>query len=418
MPRSIVPLARVAAWSACALATMFGGGARSAAAPAPLDYASGGLPDYAPSGVPDFSACRPEWSRRAAEPNQPGQWTFAAPTALADVLWWLDSRAEPGSAPPPAVRDNHALVTAYPAFGPPRDDHDIENIGPLIEDLAVRLNTDNRGRPGTVRGTEWASFVHGAEDYVASRRIKPGYSVASTVRPSGAWLRAQAARGAGVVVLIGVWEQSGAEWRRIGGHYAALAGVDDQGAAIALADPVYDQSVWPDNGGRMVPADGAVHSCRNAPHGHDDAGVISHDRYELFPPPGLAEGEWALAGYFRPETFGDGAAFAGQNPAEFLAAASGAWQRGVLIGALDAALAVQPRAGESGGPPTPPTATGAPPATAASPTDEPTEAPTIAPTAAPTTPPPSPTAARSTDEPLGHRLSFGRIWLPALRNLR
>lgn len=410
MPRSILPPARVAAITAGLLTTLLSG-ARSGAAPVPIDYAPGGFPDYAPSGVPDFSACRPEWSRRAAEPNQPGQWTFSAPTALADVLWWLDSRAEPNAAPPPAVRDNHALVTAYPAFGPPRDDHDIENLGPLIEDLAVRVNTDNRGQPGAVRGTAWESFVHGTEDYVASRRIKSGYSVASTVRPSGAWLRSQFTRGAGVVVLIGVWEQSGAEWRRVGGHYAALAGADAQGEAVALADPVYDQSVWPDNGGRMVPADGAVHSCRNAPHGHDDAAVLSHDRYALFPPQGLADGEWALAGYFRPETFGDGAAFAGQNPAEFLAAASGAWQRGVLIGALDAALAVQPRGGEPG----PPTATDAPPpATAPPPTDEPTDAPS----APSPTVPPSPTRARSTDEPLGHRLSFGRIWLPALRNLR
>lgn len=387
-----------------------------------LDHLEGGLVDYAPSGMPDFSACRAEWSRPAAEPNQPGQWTFGAPVALANVLWWLDARAEPRPLPPPAVQDGHALVTAYPSFGPPRDDHDTANLGPLVEDLAGRLNTDGRAVPGAGRGTAWEDFAAGAEAYVASRRLKPGYSVATTVRPDGTWLRAQADRGAGVVVLLGVWEQAGDGWRRIGGHYAALAGTDAAGTVIALADPVHDQAVRPDNGGRLVPADGARHSCRNAPRDHDDAGVVSHDRYALFPPPGLPGDSWALGGYFRPETFGDGAAFAGLNGAAFLAAHAGAWQRGTLVAALDAALAVVPRAAGAGAPTPPrPTAAGptAPPAT---PTPPPTAAPATATATAgspPTeAPPATPTPGRPTDAPIGGRLTFDVIWLPALRNIR
>ncbi|MCC7019773.1 MAG: hypothetical protein IT332_08465 [Ardenticatenales bacterium] len=387
--------------------------AGTAASPGPIDYIPADLTDYAPVGVPDFSACRPEWSRPAAEANGPGQWTFSAPVALADALWWLDSRAEPQPAAPPFVRDGHGLVTAYPAFGPPRDDHDTANLGPLIDDLAGRVNTDNRGAPGNVRGTRWEDFVDGVESYVATRRLKPGYAVATTLRPTGLWLRAQADRSAGVVVLIGVWEQAGEGWRRIGGHYAALAGTDAAGEVVALADPVYDQAVRPDNGGRFVPTDGAAHSCRNAPRAHDDAGAVSHDRYDLFPPSGMPDAAWALAGYFRPETFGEGAAFAGQNPADHLADASGTWQRGTLIAVLDAALALQPRGGGSSVPTATPPAATAPPTPTTAQSAEPTDAPTAPPT--PTTGA-SPTRARPTPAPIGGRIQFDRLWLPALRN--
>lgn len=402
-----------AAAAAVACAGLVAG--RPTAAQGPIEPVEGALVDYAPSGMPDFSACRAEWSRAAAEPDRPGQWTFGAPVALANALWWLDARAEPRPAPPPAVHDAHALVTAYPSFGPPRDDHDGANVGPLVEDLAGRLNTDGRARPGAGRGTAWEDFVAGAEDYVTSRRLRPGYAVAATVRPDGAWLRVQQQRGAAVVVLLGVWESSGDGWRRIGGAYAALAGTDAAGAAVALADPVYDQAVRPDNGGRLVPADGARHSCRNAPRDHDDAAVVSHDRYDLFPPPGLPGGGWALGGYFRPDSFGDGAAFAGLNGAAFLAGHAGDWQRGTLVAALDAALALQPQGGAAGGAPSP-TAPTAPPAA----TDEPTAPPSS--TDAPATPTPRPeataTLARPTEAPLGERLSFDMIWLPALRNVR
>ena len=127
----------------------------------------------------------------------------------------------------------------------------------------------------------------------------------------------------------------------------------------------------------------------------------------------MPDAAWALAGYFRPETFGEGAAFAGQNPADYLADASGPWQRGTLIAVLDAALALQPRGGAS----TVPTAT--PPATTAPPT--PTTAQSAEPTDAPTAPPTptaaaSPTHARPTPAPIGGQINFDRIWLPALRN--
>ena len=57
--------------------------------------------------------------------------------ALANVLWWLDSRAEPEPRPPTAAADGHPLVTSYPVFGRAPDDHDAANVGPLVEELAA-----------------------------------------------------------------------------------------------------------------------------------------------------------------------------------------------------------------------------------------------------------------------------------------
>jgi len=370
--------------------------------PAPaIVYLSGDHVDYATSGVPDFSQCRAGWDRPAPEPGLPGQWTHAAPVALADVLWWLDSRAEPSPRDPAAANDGHPLITAYPAFGPRRDDHAVENLPPLIADLAGRVNTDGRRRPSTVRGSRWEDVVEGATAFVTAR-AGAHYTVSARDVPDSAWLAEVRARGGSAVLALGVWEQQGSGWARIGGHYAALAGADRAGEHVALADPLADRAAE-GSAGRTVPEAPSEHSCRNNPRAHDDAGVVAHDVYALFPPPGLLGGRLALGGYFTPESFGEGAAFAGLNPIEALEAHAGPWQRGVLVMAIDAAVAVLPRVA-----PTEPasatpfpteTATPAPPTATTSP-EEPTA--TAGPSAtAPSTPSATATARRR-----------DRAWLP------
>lgn len=330
----------------------------ASAAPTPGDQGWGWLPgdlaDYAPAGLPDFSQCRRGWSRPAAQAGRPAQWTFAAPVALADALWWLDSRAEPGRAAPPAVSDGHGLVTFYPVFGRAKDDHDPANIGSLVEDLALRLGTDGRGG-GERRGTAWDGLLGGLRDYLSSRRLEESYALATRVAPDAAWLRREADQGAAMVAALGVWERQDDGWRRVGGHYAAVAGVAPEGGeaagadgpvpgALALADPLADQ-VAQTGRGRMVPPDAALHSCRLAPAAHDDAAVVAHDGYALEVPPSespLPDRRLVLAGYFGLEAMGEAAAFAGQNPIDLPAAQVGDWRGGVVVMALDAALAIEP----------------------------------------------------------------------------
>lgn len=307
----------------------------------------GSMVDYAPTGMPDFSQCRRGWSRPATQPGRPAQWTFAAPVALADALWWLDSRAEPGRVPPPAVSDGHGLVTFYPVFGRAKDDHDPANLGSLVEDLALRLGTDGRGGTAERRGTAWEGLVGGLRDYLASRRLGEVYGVETRLVPDPAWLRRWTDEGAALVVALGVWERQGEAWRRVGGHYATVAGIapGDAGASgadaltLALADPLADQ-VTQTGLGRMVPPEAARHSCRIAPAAHDDAAVIAHDGYALTVD--LPDERLILSGYFRLEAMGEAAAFAGQNPLALPAEQLADWQGGAVVMALDAALAIVP----------------------------------------------------------------------------
>lgn len=304
-----------------------------------------GPPDYAPSGMPDFSQCRPGW----AQPGSPAQWTHAGPVALADVLWWLDSVAEPNPKPPTSANDGHRLVTAYPRFGPPRDDHSQENLTLLVEDLSFRADTDGRRGSAPVRGTRWESLVAAVGEYLAARRLAADYLVEVVATPNTAWLQAQVGSGAGTLLLLGVWELQGEGWRRVGGHYAALAGAGPGDDEIAVADPLADYAALSGRG-RTLPEDPNQHSCRLAPRAHDDAAFVAHDRYRLAPAAGLSS-RLVLQGYFTTLTFGEAAAFQGQNPSRSLEPDSAGWQRGPVVMAVDAALAVIWRASGTALPP-------------------------------------------------------------------
>lgn len=377
----------------------------------------GEMADYAPTGMPDFSQCRRGWSRPAAEPGRPAQWTFAAPVALADALWWLDSRAEPGRLPPPAVSDGHPLVTFYPVFGRARDDHDPANLAALVEDLALRLGTDGRDGSAARRGTDWEGLVGGLRDYLASRRLGEVYAVETRAVPDLVWLRRWTDEGAAVVLALGVWERQGDAWLRVGGHYAAVAGIAGDIAAdggadasfLALADPLADQ-VAQTGVGRMVPPDAALHSCRLAPAAHDDAAVVAHDGFALLS--GHPDGRLILGDYFRLDAMGEAAAFAGQNALALPAAQRGAWQGGAVVMALDAAMAIVPAPALR-----PPGPTASPTAAAATVTASPTPSATVGNEATPTrtatalVAEPSPTGPRATWTP---GAQGGRVYLPRL----
>lgn len=369
--------------------------ASAAVALSEVDWLAGHV-DHAPSGVPDFSTCRPEWSLPSPDPTRPGQWTHAGPVALANALWWLDSRAETAAAPPPAVHDTHPLVTAYPYFGPRRDDHDPETVGPLIRDLATRSNTNGALHPGEVRGTAWDDLVLGAQDYIGARGLSEAYAVQARRAPSAEWLREVRGRDGAVVLLLGAWELAGEAWVRIGGHYVALAGLSADGM-LGISDPLADRAAE-GRAGRAVPASVALHSCRLAPRAHDDAGVASHDAYALDTGAGLPDDRPVLSGYFEAARAGEVVAFEGLNPDPALPVHAAVWSGGVPVMALDAALAIvpldapaaAPSATSTAVPPSPaPTKTLPPFATApatstpASPSPSPSPSPAPSPTPAP-----------------------------------
>lgn len=291
-----------------------------------------GLIDYAPSGMPDFSQCKPAWSRSGSPP----QWTHAGPVAAANALWWLDSAAEPAPQARGIVQDGHALVTAYPHFGPARDDHAIEQVFALVQDLALRAGTD-RQTASAWRGTDWKGLQRALRDYVDSRRLDRDYNLLTQLAPGPDWLSARLEAQAGVVLLLGVYELQDGRWIRVGGHYASLAGLGE--GAVMISDPLADEA-GRGGAGRARPPEPGQHSCREAPAAHDDAALVSHDGYALAQDPSIERDAWVLVGYFGAESYGEAAAFAGLN--DLGLEAGGPWQGGRVEMALDAALAIQP----------------------------------------------------------------------------
>lgn len=389
-----------------------------AAAPrsiADLHWLAGDLVDYAPVGMPDFSQCRAAWGQAGA-PGLPGQWTYAGPVALANLLWWLDSLAEPAPRPPDTASDHHGLVTAYPAFGPARDDHAAANLEPLVEDLAFRADTDGRRSARSARGTRVEDLAAGLGAYLAARRLDAHYSLEEHSAPDAAWLDEMARQPAGVLLVLGVWEEQAGAWRRVGGHFASLAGVDAAGY-LALSDPLADMGGERELG-RVQPPEAGLHSCRNAPRAHDDAGVLSHDVYRLERNPPLPGDPMVLAEYFGPDSYGEAAAFAGQNPSSALAAHAADWQRGRVVMALDAALALIPAPAILPASPSPQaspsassTATRTPSPSATAPPSTATAS--VRPTSTGTVSAP-PSATREASATPSERPDPARLWLPRL----
>ncbi len=94
-------------------------------------------PDYAPSGMPDFDQ-RQGGTYLWQDPSW--RWSHCGPVAVANSLWWLDSKFETNTIPPPAIIDNYPLVRTYGQW----DDHDPLNVPPFVEHLAYLMDTDGQ----------------------------------------------------------------------------------------------------------------------------------------------------------------------------------------------------------------------------------------------------------------------------------
>jgi len=119
--------------------------------------------DYATSGMPDFDQRQPGW-------NATGRWTWCAPAAVANSLWWMDSRYETSTTPPPTINGTFPLVSNYTAG---IDDHDPANVVPFIKHLAYLMDTDGlrTGTPHT--GTNVFDMEAGIAQYLSWSGVNP-----------------------------------------------------------------------------------------------------------------------------------------------------------------------------------------------------------------------------------------------------
>ena len=254
-------------------------------------------PDYAPSGMPDFDQKQDAWYPMFPAP-QPGHWTWCGPVAVANSLWWFDSKYDPSN-----------IVPAFP--GVP-DDHHVKNVAPLVANLSWWMDTDGQ-RTGTVHtGTFWMDMVWGIDQYLRQQGVNDTFEVHSMEFPHFGWIEEEIYICQDVVLLLEFWyENPTGGWERIvwpydlpggaGGHYVTCAGVNSTTFELLISDPWWDAAEAGFPGDIPVP---------HAPHAgidttvHNDTQYVSHDAYlvaQWDPPPSPypGSGVWELVGYLQ-----------------------------------------------------------------------------------------------------------------------
>lgn len=278
--------------------------------PGPLYYKPG-YPDYAPSGMPDFDQHQDMWYDPAS-----GRWTFCGPVAVANSLWWLDSKFEPGSVPPPTVSDGFGLVTSMGFW----DDHDPNNVPLLVNFLAAYMNTN------PMTGTEVHDMKKGIDQYLNSMGMSAYFYTHLYKQPTFELVETEVERSQDVVLLLGFWQFDPVMqmWYRFGGHYVTVAGINStsQPQWVAISDPYFDAAEPPPEGinwmGRVLPPPIHPHPPVAPDTVHNNATYVSQDIYGALmgsPSPG---GLWGFPDYYMawPPNFEN---FQGQNfPVEYL----------------------------------------------------------------------------------------------------
>jgi len=228
----------------------------------------GNWTDYALSGMPDFDQKQDNWTD---DGTATGNWTYCGPVAVANSLWWFDSKNEPSPVPPPTINDHYGLVTN---FSHPWDDHCAQNVMPLVNNLSALMNTSSSG-------TNVTDMQAGIAQYLNNTGYSDYYNETTMPWPNFTWIEEEVERCQDVVLLLGFYDYTGSYYERIGGHYVTVAGVNSNTSQLGISDPYFD-------------------SVGNATPGmHNDTLYVSHDIYNVTSivpgPAGLPC--WALLNY-------------------------------------------------------------------------------------------------------------------------
>jgi len=247
--------------------------------------------DYAPSGMPDFDQKQDLWQ------NPPGgPWSYCGPVAVANSLWWFDSREETGGIPPPTISDSYGLVTNY---SQPWDDHNASNVQWLVNDLAWLMDTDGWASGIPHNGTDVFDMQKGIRDYLNATGYNDSYYEHTEPWPNFYWIEEEVERCQDVILLLGFYHNMSGYYERIGGHYVTCAGVNSPGLQLGISDPYWDNAEA--GGPGRIPVPHPAHPGNGTVH--NDAQYVSHDTYtvaQVFPgpiPPMPPTGCWALQNY-------------------------------------------------------------------------------------------------------------------------
>jgi uncharacterized repeat protein (TIGR01451 family) len=276
--------------------------------------------DYAPSGVPDFDQRQDNWNKEVVGEDA---WTFCGPVAVANSLWWFDSKFEYQGATPPTISGTHPLVASYEPWYDTWDDHDPRNIhrygDEFVSDLADNMDTD-----GPIfqdyAGTYITDVIEGLESYLTDRGIRGGYVITPVQSPDFWWVAEEVERSNDVILLLNFWQDQSIGWTKLGGHYVTVPGVDKQGGLIGFSDPYFDRMetvlppeefigapLWtgrfgsdgdpPLGGSGLVPTYTHMVAHSGVYTLHNDAANVSHDVYPVIAAPPGPVGTWEPEGY-------------------------------------------------------------------------------------------------------------------------
>jgi hypothetical protein len=233
--------------------------------------------NYAPNGLPDFD------QRQDNTWRSQFSWAFCGPTALADILWWFDSKhSDPNGYPGDGV-DNYSLIKkynipSYPEPGPNKDDHNYNNVndpitswdgsnnkGELIEQIANYVNIFWYKIPFLyINGVDRFSLTNGARKWIKDAGLEDEYRVENIYKPSFELIKDRVMRNQGVILRLGYYIPIfNIFFPLLFGHYVAIAGVNPEGY-IAISDPKGD----------------ITNPCKNWTL-HNNPGIVSHDIYEI-----------------------------------------------------------------------------------------------------------------------------------------
>lgn len=188
-------------------------------------------PNYAPQGLPDFDQHQDQWKKISPGPNgmidstvagddiynsaenciAPGpdcslnstavgddteEWIFCGPVAVANCLWWFDSKFADPAGLPGDGEDQFMLVEDYGAG----DDHASANAPLLIENLARAMNT-------TGMGTTYINDMESAVlDWLTTTNLTEKFTVQSYNRPTFEFIEGEIERSQDVILLLGDYE--------------------------------------------------------------------------------------------------------------------------------------------------------------------------------------------------------------------
>ncbi len=157
------------------------------------------------------------------------EYSYCGPVAAANALWWLDSEfGDPFGIPGDGI-DNYSLISDM-GVG---DDHAINNVPLVIEDLAVRFNTINEG------DTNVSRMISGLNQLLTFRNQASNHSVSNLQWPMFEEVAQEFEKCYVAILFLGFYDSEG---NRTYGHIVTVSGVNMGTFEIGISDPIINNA--------------------------------------------------------------------------------------------------------------------------------------------------------------------------------